>query len=171
MTAPVSSPTIALRCRKANGARNDWTEDFKDLRGLLRARLHAIAPAVLPDAPVPLPERKRMAIAKEFVATHPELNPDTARSIVMSCLDYACDYTPDGDPFRWSPVAIEVFLLGWLPRKVMPDAGAIGAIREVMKAWVNIQKLVEMGVLAERPRSMRPRIFVAPEISRLLQAG
>lgn len=43
------------------------------------------------------------------------------RQLFESLLWFGCDYGP-GDPLRWSPVAVEVLLTDWLPRKIVADA-------------------------------------------------
>lgn len=115
---------------------NDWTRDFKDTRALLLARMSRLPHAPLPEPAEALEASKREAIVKEFLALSNLPDHDAAESIAWLCLDYACDYTPDGDPFRWSPIVVECFLLGWLPRKAMLDAGEIRAMPEILKAWV-----------------------------------
>ncbi|MGH2726933.1 MAG: hypothetical protein ACRDKS_08135 [Actinomycetota bacterium] len=115
---------------------NDWTDDFKKARALLRARMHSLGPAPLDDPREPLEPEERETIVKEFLASSGLPDHDVAIGIASACVDYACDYTPDGDPFRWSPIVVECFLLGWLPRKMMLDTGEIRAMPSVMKAWI-----------------------------------
>ncbi|MGH7369665.1 MAG: hypothetical protein ACREIN_02110 [Candidatus Methylomirabilaceae bacterium] len=114
---------------------NDWTDDFRKTRALLLARMHSLKPSPL-DPGDPLAHEEREKIVKEFVASSGLPDHDVAMGIASSCVDYACDYTPDRDPFRWSPIVVECFLLGWLPRKVMLDTGEIRAMPAVMKAWI-----------------------------------
>lgn len=115
---------------------NDWSDDFKKTRALLLARMSSLKPATLPDHGEPLAPEEREKIIEEFVAASTLPDPELAQGIASACLDYACGYTPDGDPYRWSPIVVECFLLGWLPDKVMLDTGEIRAIPKVMKAWV-----------------------------------
>jgi hypothetical protein len=42
--------------------------------------------------------------------------------LLDSVLWFGCDYGP-GDPMRWSPVAVEMLLADWIPRKIVADAG------------------------------------------------
>jgi hypothetical protein len=65
-----------------------------------------------------------------------EYSRETAERIVELAIDYTCNYTPDGDPYRWSPTVVEVFLLGWLPRKALLDIGEVRAVPSVLKSWV-----------------------------------
>ncbi|MGH2720324.1 MAG: hypothetical protein ACRDJO_01805, partial [Actinomycetota bacterium] len=114
---------------------NDWTQDFKDTRALLLARIATIPHEPLPEHE-PMDQAERERIVREFVAASAREDDEIVAGIASACLDYACDYTPDGDPFRWSPIAVECFLMGWLPRKVMLDAGEIRAMPTVMMEWV-----------------------------------
>lgn len=114
---------------------NDWTPEFKTTRALLRARMHRLARDRRPDIREPLTDQKRDAIVGEFLREVGEGH-EAAERIAELAVDYACDYTPDGDPFRWSPIVVECFLLGWLPRKALLDTGEIRAIPGVLKSWV-----------------------------------
>ena len=49
-------------------------------------------------------------------------------------LDYAADY--HGDPLRWSPIVVELFLADWLPGKVNLEAGEVEALPGVLRAWL-----------------------------------
>jgi hypothetical protein len=67
------------------------------------------------------PEAQRRQLAEDFLASsHPVIN-RLSRSQVGDILDpllwFGCDYGP-GDPLRWSPVAVEILLTDWFPRKV-----------------------------------------------------
>jgi hypothetical protein len=46
-----------------------------------------------------------------------------------------CDYG-DGDPLRWSPTVVELFMLDYLPRKVPLSREEVDALPEVLGAWV-----------------------------------
>lgn len=60
---------------------------------------------------------------------------EAEHSIVHHALAYRCDYS-DGDPLRWSPIGVELFMMDYLPRKVSLDAGEIRNVPSVLKAWV-----------------------------------
>jgi hypothetical protein len=68
-------------------------------------------------------EEDRKALVDAFLAT-PEgrgIATDADEvDIVHTLIDFACDYGA-GDPLRWSPVAVEIFLADWFPRKVIAD--------------------------------------------------
>ncbi len=51
------------------------------------------------------------------------------------CLDARCDFG-DGDPLRWSPTVVELFMLDYLPRKAILGVGEIRALPHVLRGWV-----------------------------------
>jgi hypothetical protein len=114
---------------------NDWTKDFRDLRALLLARMRGL-PAVVPPETVPPDDAAREALVEEFLAT-PDAPPDddVTRAILDHCLTARCDFG-DGDPLRWSPTVVEMFLLDFLPRKAALDTGQIRAMPGVLRRWV-----------------------------------
>jgi len=50
-------------------------------------------------------------------------------------IDFAVDYE-GGDPLRWSPVVIELFMADWLPRKLLADRAMFEAAPGALDAWV-----------------------------------
>ena len=114
---------------------NDWTPDFKEVRALLLARTRLLLAAPSADAPGAPDAKSREALAREFLAD--PLAPDLAatRAIVDQCLIARCD-DGDGDPLRWSPVVVELFMLDYLPRKAVLSADEARAVPEVLTAWV-----------------------------------
>jgi Domain of unknown function (DUF6398) len=57
---------------------------------------------------------------------------DTA---VDAILWYGCDYS-GGDPLRWSPVRVELFLADWVLRKIAAPAAELRRVPEVLIAFV-----------------------------------
>jgi hypothetical protein len=146
---------------------NDWTEGFRHHRALLLARMRLLPAAPLPEPPEPPDEEARSALLARFLASPfapKDPGPEVA-SIVGHCLDARCDYG-DGDPLRWSPIVVELFMLDFLPRKATLDAAEIRALPEVLTAWVRFA-LTERGLeerwIAETERAVRR---FAPEFRR-----
>ncbi len=138
---------------------DDWTPGFKDLRALLLARMRLLPAAPLPEPPEPPDEEARSALLARFLASPfapKDPGPEVA-SIVGHCLDARCDHG-DGDPLRWSPIVVELFMLDFLPRKATLDAAEIRALPEVLAAWVRFA-LTERGLeerwIAEAERTVR----------------
>lgn len=57
------------------------------------------------------------------------------RDLLDTFLWFGCDYGP-GDPLRWSPVAVEILLLDWLPRKVVASASYLRKAPDLLRAFV-----------------------------------
>lgn len=114
---------------------NDWTSDFKEFRLLVLARMRGLplSPEVAP--PDPLDDDARDALIADFLTTGSVGDLDQADVIASTCLDYLCDYLGD-DPFRWSPIVVEMFLLDYLPRKVSLDMPTIDQTPRVLREWV-----------------------------------
>ena len=114
-------------------------EDFQALRALALLRA-ADLPGPFPGG-VGEPEisaAERDALRDDLLAA-PEgknLAPDSDVAFVASlAIDYACDY-PTGGPLRWSPVGVELFMVDWLPRKVLADRATFEAVPAALEAWV-----------------------------------
>lgn len=115
---------------------NDWTEDFRKTRALLNARMRLLVddlPEVPPESD-PLPEEARGTLVEEFMGSGHATGLDAEDSILHHALVFRCDYS-DGDPLRWSPIGVELFMLDFLPRKATLDATEIRNLPAVLKAW------------------------------------
>lgn len=88
-----------------------------------------------------LSEAQRDAIVKRFTASaHAGRLAGTVpaadvRDAAESILWFGCDYST-GDPWRWSPVAVEVFLIDWVPRKIIDDADHLLCYPAVLRAFI-----------------------------------
>jgi hypothetical protein len=58
-----------------------------------------------------------------------------ARGLLESLLWFGTDYGP-GDPMRWSPTAVEILLLDWIPRKIVDDAEHLATMPELLRAFI-----------------------------------
>lgn len=63
------------------------------------------------------------------------LDDEDHRSLLESVLWFGTDYGP-GDPLRWSPVAIEIILADWIPRKIVADAAYLAKAPDLLRAFV-----------------------------------
>ena len=93
-----------------------WPASRPLIERLLRALPEGGTGHVRPD----WSEADREALLERFLASpHGRAHDDEdGRDLLESLLWFACDYGP-GDPMRWSPVAVEILLADWLPRKVV----------------------------------------------------
>lgn len=55
--------------------------------------------------------------------------------LLETLLRYGCDYGP-GDPLHWSPVAVEIFLTSWLPRKIDAPVDYLDKAPDLLRAFV-----------------------------------
>lgn len=63
------------------------------------------------------------------------LDDEDNRSLFESILWFGTDYGP-GDPLRWSPVAVEILLLDWIPRKIVAPADYLEKAPDLLRAFV-----------------------------------
>jgi hypothetical protein len=115
---------------------NDWTEEFRHNRALVLARTRLFPQVELPESPSPSPdEDEQEALIKEFLASPLAPPGEEILPIVDQCVISRCIFG-DGDPLRWSPIVVELFLLDYLPRKATLSFAQIRALPDVLKAWV-----------------------------------
>jgi Domain of unknown function (DUF6398) len=57
------------------------------------------------------------------------------RSLLDQFLWFGTDYGP-GDPLRWSPVAVEILLADWIPRKIVAGPGHLSRAPELLRAFI-----------------------------------
>ncbi len=113
-------------------------ENFGSYHAFVRARVGILPPGGrLPQPPVYGRDR-RATIAARFLASD-EAEDLSDRSAASRCVDRIIDYgcTHDfGRPLRVSPIKCEMFLLDWLPRKVLLSPTEQEAVPHVLAAWV-----------------------------------
>jgi hypothetical protein len=131
------------------------THEVEELMPLLRARLRLL-PAPRPIETPETPDEDRESLVAAFAAS-PEasgLEPAADRStadLARWFIDFACDYGA-GDPLRWSPIAVEILLGDWLPRKAILEPGEIRLLPDVLRRFVRFsahRKGLADGVIAE----------------------
>jgi hypothetical protein len=116
-------------------AESPGTEEFIKLRPLLRAYLKTLPPP-RPIAHPTMSEDERDRLAAEFAAP-PEargLDPALIDDLAWRMIHFGCDYS-DGDPLRWSPVVVELFMADWLPRKALLEV-PVDAVPDAVRSWV-----------------------------------
>lgn len=81
-------------------------------------------------------EDDRAELTEQFFASpFGQGHNDEDRQLFESILWFACDYGP-GDPLRWSPVAVEMLLADWLPRKVVADADFLSRVPDLLRSFI-----------------------------------
>nr|WP_103937474.1 hypothetical protein [Thermomonospora echinospora] len=114
------------------------TDTFAAYHAFLRARVRALPPGGRrPVTPVHGGD-SRATLAARFLASD-EAEELSDRSAAGRCVDriieYGCEHDL-GRPLRVSPVKCEMFLLDWLPRKVLLSPAEQEAMPHVLAAWV-----------------------------------
>lgn len=129
-------------------------ETFGSYHAFVRARVRALPPGGRRSAPEVWGRDRRATLAAKFLASD-EAEDLSDRSAASRCadriIDYGCTYDL-GRPLRVSPIKCEMFLLEWLPRKVMLSPEEQEAMPHVLAAWVRwaarLSRLPEPGVRA-----------------------
>lgn len=71
--------------------------------------------------------------------------------LLDSLLWFASGYGP-GDPLRWSPVAVEILLLDWVPRKIASPARVLAKMPDLLRAFIrfsHFEKGIRTSLTAE----------------------
>lgn len=109
------------------------SEDVRLLRPFLDARRwFLLRPRPLKRRPVSEAARRRLYKAFRGSVHAVALGKDAGLARVG--IDFAADV--NGDPLRWSPIVVEIYLADWLPRKVSLSDEDIVALPEVLRAWL-----------------------------------
>jgi Plasmid pRiA4b ORF-3-like protein len=137
-------PGVAAGLIRTAIARTDMTwdplvdDDFWPGRALALLRADQTLGAVVPPEPAELSSGERDRLRHEFLASPEgrEFAPDGEEAWVASlAIDFCAGYT-DGDPLRWSPVVVELFMTDWIPRKVLATPEMLDRLPSALDAWV-----------------------------------
>jgi len=113
-------------------------EDYWDGRALALLRCDQTAEVVEPDDPPELPAVEREALQDAFLAS-PEGSGFAADGdeawVASLAINFGADYV-GGDPLRWSPVVVELFMADWIPRKVFTTDEFLARVPDALDAWV-----------------------------------
>lgn len=113
-------------------------DDFWAGRALALLRAAQTPDAVEPPERVELSPQQRDSLRDEFLSSPEgrEFAPDGDEAWVASlAIDFCAGYT-DGDPLRWSPVVVELFMADWVPRKVLATPALADRLPDALDAWV-----------------------------------
>ena len=82
-------------------------------------------------------EARKNNLAKRFFGSEfgKSLNDDDHRDLLDQYLWFGTDYGP-GDPLRWSPVAVEILLADWIPRKIAASPEYLSAAPALLRAFI-----------------------------------
>lgn len=113
-------------------------DTFGSYHAFLRARVRALPPGGRRAAIPSYGKDRRATMAARFLASD-EAEELSDRSAAGRCVDRVIEYgcvRDFGRPLRVSPIKCELFLLEWLPRKVLLSAAEQEAMPHVLAAWV-----------------------------------
>lgn len=82
-------------------------------------------------------EEQTAAIEADFFASPfgtPLDHPDE-RGLMGSLLWFGTDYAT-GNPYRWSPVTVELLLADWVPRKIMAEPAYLAKLPKLLRAYI-----------------------------------
>jgi hypothetical protein len=74
-------------------------------------------------------------LARRFRASPFAAGVDDPGDMLSSLLWFGTGYGP-GDPLHWSPAAVEILMLDWIPRKIMADVEVLAAAPDVLRAFI-----------------------------------
>jgi hypothetical protein len=94
-------------------------------------------------------EEDREQLIERFLVSPqaPDVPTEDARDLAHVLMWFACDYGP-GDPLRWSPVAVEIFLTDFLSRKALMPEETLRRAPDVLRAFVRFAHR-ERGIAAD----------------------
>jgi hypothetical protein len=81
------------------------------------------------------PDRERLADRFFASSFGQPLDDADHRGLLESVIWFGADYGP-GDPLRWSPVAVEIILADWIPRKLVADVPYLAKAPDLLRAFV-----------------------------------
>lgn len=113
-------------------------EDYWAGRAVALLRADQTPGAVRPEERPEMPEAERDALRDEFLASAEGdgFAPDGDEAwVAVLAIGFCADYV-DGDPLRWSPAVVELFMTDWVPRKVMTTDAMLSVLPGALDAWV-----------------------------------
>jgi hypothetical protein len=106
-------------------------------RGTVLARVAALpSGGKTPDRPGP---DERAMLVDDFLGAPEGQLDGPAAEVVAVCAQLLVDYAADrgaGDPLRWSPRAVEIFLVDWAPRSAVIDDECVRWLPVVLDAFI-----------------------------------
>jgi hypothetical protein len=115
------------------------SEDVRRMRAFVDSRMRLLPEGfAFPDeVNVPSAE-EREALLEDFLGSTEGRrwrDDEDAEDIACLAVDFGSDYN-HGDPLRWSPVVVEIFMTSWLARKVGREPTFFERVADVLRDWV-----------------------------------
>jgi hypothetical protein len=119
------------------------SEDLRNLRALIVARLGALPAGGSVPASAPITDEEQDRLIGDFVASDDAVElvssgrvaRDDVELLAAAIVDYGTNYV-EGTPLRFSPVMVECFCCDWAPRKLGVDAETFEKLPDVLRAWI-----------------------------------
>jgi hypothetical protein len=88
-------------------------------------------------------------LADRFLASDfgSAMDDEDHRGLLGNLLWFGTDYGP-GDPLRWSPVAVEILMIDWIPRKIIAPAELLAKAPDLLRAFIRFGH-AERGIRAD----------------------
>lgn len=109
-------------------------DEVPQLAALLRARLRLL-PVARERERREVGQAERDSLLAGFAGSKEAGRSTVARDLARYFVDYKADFA-DGDPLRWSPIAVELCLLDWFPRKITMDRTTRRRVPDALRRWV-----------------------------------
>jgi hypothetical protein len=148
-------------------------------RALVGARLAALPAGRAADTALPFPvsfqagELTAAFLDSAYAGDLDRSSDQTEAAVqyaVRLLLDFAQD-SPDGDPLRWSPAVVGLFLLDWVHRRAVLDEDDVATLPPVLRAWT-AWAAARRGLPVAALAATRDAIdTMAPEFARLHRTG
>jgi hypothetical protein len=113
------------------------TDSWPMCRPLVEWMLRMLPPGGVAPERREWSEEEKAEIAADFFASPygAPLDRDDERDLLESVLWFGTD-CGTGDPFRWSPVTVEMLLADWFPRKVIAEPAYLEKLPDLLRAFI-----------------------------------
>ena len=127
-------------------------DEVDDLRALAEHRFSLLPDGgSVPDETQELSEDERAALVDSFVQSRYFTGlPEQAREVAETICEFAQD--GDGNPLRWSPVVVEIFLTDWVPNEIVATDDYYDSVPIVLRSWIRFageQRGLDAGLIDE----------------------
>ncbi|MDQ3484483.1 MAG: hypothetical protein M3445_03600 [Actinomycetota bacterium] len=113
------------------------SESWPMCRPLVEWMLRQLPSGGVAPEPKEWSDEETAAISADFFASRigAPLDHQDERDLLESVLWFGTGYAT-GDPFRWSPVTVEMLLVDWFPRKVVAEPSYLTKLPDVLRSFI-----------------------------------
>ena len=137
ITAALAAGIIAagLRVSDSYGSDSPASDDYRAFRALVAARSRDLPQPEFKRAAREMSPPARQKLVESFLSSPEGRRELGSRFLAETMVDFKVDYG-DGDPLRWSPTVVELYMCDWFPRKVSAADADIDRLPSVLSGWV-----------------------------------